>query len=91
MNDNVNINTNYQNGDNNVFIKNSGKQPRIINDLIGKQLEENLDRTKKIIITSILGDSEAFSFATQIKTYLQKNDYNIDGINQAVYSVPVLG
>lgn len=88
MQNNINFNTNFQTGDN---VVNIGNQSRILDEHNKKQLEENLEKDKKIIITSVLGDGEAFNFATQIKDYLLSAGYQAEGVNQAVYSSPVMG
>ena len=46
---------------------------------------------KNITITAVMGDQEAFQYATDIKDYLDVQGWNTEGINQAVYSKPVIG
>ena len=88
MQNNINFNTNYQIGDNNVNI---GPQPRILNDSTAEQLANLLDKSKSIRITAVLGDGEAFNFATQIKNFLFSKGYTVEGVDQAVYAQPVMG
>ncbi len=89
MNNHINFNTNYQTGDNNVNIFQN--QRRELTQEVGKQLEGLLDKNKTIHIVSLMGDSEAHGFASQIQNYLNQNGYKTDGINQAIFDRPVLG
>jgi hypothetical protein len=43
------------------------------------------------VITAVMGDQEAFQFAEQIKEYLSSQGWKVDGVDQAVYSKPVVG
>lgn len=80
---------------NNVFGPNNfyqfGKQARHINELIGTQLENFLEKDKKVIITAAMGDPEAFDFASETKVYLEKRGYSVTGINQALTMPPMRG
>jgi hypothetical protein len=49
------------------------------------------DKGKTITISSVMGDGEAFSFATQIKNYLSQLGYIVIGVDQGVYSEPIVG
>ena len=44
---------------------------------------------KTVTVTSLMGDSEAHEFATQIKDHLVANGYDVNGVNQALFSGPV--
>lgn len=48
-------------------------------------------RSRKASITSILGDSEAFGFAEQLKSVLEKAGWDVSGIDQAVYTKAMPG
>lgn len=62
-------------------------QPRKMDDGLKAQLAQLLpDTSRAVTIKSVLGDSEAFSFATQIKEYLVHQGYKINGVNQVVFS-----
>ena len=68
-------------------VVNVGPQPRNIDDRVRRQLAELLpDKSRTVTITSVLGDGEAYSFATQIKDYLASQGYGINGVNQAVFT-----
>lgn len=45
----------------------------------------------KVTLTTIMGDSEAFQFASQLKEVFAAAGWKVDGINQAVYNSPVRG
>ena len=64
-----------------------GPQRRQVDDGIRRQLANILpDKSRTITIVSVLGDGEAHSFATQIKEYLVGQGYDVNGVNQAVFS-----
>lgn len=42
-------------------------------------------------ITSVLGDTEGYAFAYQIKDVFEKAEWNVNGVNQAVFKRPVKG
>jgi hypothetical protein len=46
---------------------------------------------KEIILTTVLGDTEAFQFAEQIKEVFVQSGWKVDGISQALYNKPVNG
>lgn len=45
----------------------------------------------KVSLTTILGDSEAFKFAEEIKEVFESAGWNVDGISQAAYNKPMIG
>lgn len=68
-------------------VVNVGPQPRKIDDGVRTQLAKLLpDKSRIVTITSVLGDPEAYSFATQIKDYLASQGYEVNGVNQAVFT-----
>jgi spore coat protein CotF len=72
-----------------VFI---GSQPRQMNETAAASLKSQIPVSAKVTITSVMGDGEAFAFATEVMKWMKQNGYSkIDGVNQAVYSQPVLG
>lgn len=70
---------------------NIGPQPRHLDTGTASNLESLLSKDKKITITAVLGDGEAFQFASEIVNYLKSRGYTVDGVNQSVYSQPVMG
>jgi hypothetical protein len=88
MNNNININTNFQTGDNNIHI---GPQERHLNREVQNQLISLIPSGKEIDLVCILGDGESYVFATEIKSFLESKGYKVDGVNQAVFSGPVKG
>lgn len=70
---------------------NFGSQPRELNAQLKEQLKQIIDVSFSVNITSVLGDGEAYSFASQIKSYLESQGYKVDGISQAIFSGPVSG
>lgn len=86
-----NINSYNQSGGITAGVVNLGTHPRKVDDQSGKQLLENLQKEKKIVITSVMGDQEAFNFGHQILNFLKEKGYNAEGVNQAIYSKPIIG
>ena len=83
-----NFTQNNWNGDN---IMNFGKQPRKLTAIVEEQLKKIITNGAEVDVTSILGDNEAFNFASQIKDFLEKSGYTVKGVNQAVYTKPITG
>ena len=68
-------------------IVNVGPQARRLDTGVKAQLGQLLpDKSRTVTVTSVLGDGEALSFATQIKDYLASQGYRINGVNQAVFT-----
>ena len=65
---------------------NFGPQPRQLNDSLKNQLKSMIPSGSKVIVTSVLGDGEAYNFASQNKDYLEQQGYSVEGVNQAIYS-----
>jgi len=40
-------------------------------------------------VTCVLGDTEGFALASQIKNVFEKAEWKVSGVNQAVFSVPI--
>lgn len=62
-----------------------------------EDLKNNLDsqlemlNAKNIRVVAVMGDQEAFQFATEIKDYLESKNWVVSGVDQAVYTKPVIG
>lgn len=69
------------------------KPARHLTNEIKSDLDSKLYSSKgqNITITSVMGDQEAFQYASEIKSYLELKGWKISGINQAIYSAPVIG
>jgi hypothetical protein len=72
---------------------NISPQARTLNAGLTLQLENLLKDHKrsKVDIVAVLGDQEAYQFATQIDEYLKEHGYLTSGVSQAVFSKPALG
>ncbi len=71
---------------------NFGTQARQMNDQLGGQILTMIPKTASVRVVAVLGDGEAFGFANQILQWLKSNGYsNSEGVDQAVYSNPVMG
>ena len=83
-----NYTQNNQHGDNTM---NFGSQPRELDINLKEQLDKLITVGSMVNITSVLGDGEAYNFASQIKLYLEEKGYKVNGVNQSVFSGPVSG
>jgi len=73
-------------------VVNVGQQPRKVDAGLIRKLQQMLpDKAKTVTVTAVMGDGEAFNFATQIKDVLMKQGYDVNGVNQAVFSAPIMG
>ncbi|MCP4491521.1 MAG: hypothetical protein GY820_30045 [Gammaproteobacteria bacterium] len=87
-----NVTSNNQSGGITAGVVNVGPQPRNIDTGLVNQLQLMLpDKTKTVTLTAVMGDGEAFSFATQIKNFLVERGYEVNGVNQSVFNAPVIG
>ena len=65
---------------------------RVLTDDKGAELLKLLPSdTKKITVTSVMGDAEAFSLAIQIKKFLDGKGFTVDGVDQGVFTAPISG
>lgn len=83
------FNQNHSGSGDNVM--NFGPQPRKLNQDLKNQLKELIKDNSAVDITAVLGDGEAFGFASEIKNYLKEEGHDVNGVNQAVFSGPVIG
>lgn len=70
---------------------NFGPQPRHLDEYLKSGLDSYINSGSKVIVTSVMGDGEAFNFANQVKLYLQSKGFDVDGVNQAIFSMPIRG
>jgi hypothetical protein len=68
-----------------------GAQARILSDKDKNDLIKNLDKSKKILVSTIDSDSEAFKFATQILQFLKNQGYSATGIDRVSYTSSFVG
>lgn len=89
----INVSSTNQSGGITANQVNIGAIPRNLDENLKNQLLENLkNKSEKIDIASVMGDSEAFRFANQINDFLKNQGYlNVEGVSQAVYSKPMIG
>jgi len=87
-----NVSSTNQSGGITAGVVNVGPKPRQVDAGLISKLQQMLpDKTKKVTVTSVMGDGEAFDFATQIKDVLVKQGYDVNGVNQSVFTVPIIG
>ncbi len=70
-----------QPGDRQLTEANADRLERTLNDLEFVEIEVN----------AVMGDGEAFRFATQIMNFLTTKEFPVKGVNQAMYTAPVQG
>ncbi|MFH1829502.1 MAG: hypothetical protein ABH871_01830 [Pseudomonadota bacterium] len=87
-----NVSSTNQSGGITAGVVNVGPQTRKVDARLVSQLLQMLpDKTKTVTVTSVMGDGEAFGFATQIKAVLENQGYDVNGVNQSVFSGPIKG
>lgn len=74
----------------NVGTINMAPQPRILNDQFAQQLLA-IPQGRLITVSAIMGDQEAFQFATQVKNFLESRGYNVSGVGQGIPAQPIVG
>ncbi|NCI47437.1 hypothetical protein [Sediminibacterium soli] len=89
----VNVTSNNQLGGITANQVTVGAVPRKVDYNEQSQLVSLLpEKNEKIKVTCIMGSSEAFEFANEIVDFLKSRGYTkVDGVNQAMYSKPVVG
>ncbi len=60
---------------------------------VTQQVKEQLNKTKfeTIEVNAVMGDGEAFRFASQVKNYLVSEGFEVKGVNQVLYVNPPQG
>jgi len=87
-----NVTSHKQQGGITAGIVKVGTPPRTISSVIKEQFAQHFkDKNKTVTIKCVLGDDEAFNFATQIREYLINEGYSVGGLLQVVFGKPVLG
>lgn len=87
-----NVTSHNQRGGITAAVVNVGPQPRTLDPKLQNQLKQLLpDKTRQVTVTCVMGDGEAFVFATQTKEFLTRQGYDVKGVNQAVFLTPVIG
>lgn len=71
----------------------SKTKPRVISEerLVAIRSELSKHRGDSIEVTCVMGDQEAFSFASQLKSIFELSGWTVDGVNQSIYSIPIKG
>lgn len=91
QNQNISITSNNQSGGITAHTVNIGSARRQLDSASAQQLLQALPKNKPVRVVAVMGDQEAFAFATQILGHLKANGYQAEGVDQAVYSEPVVG
>lgn len=84
-----NVHSHNQSGGITAGQVNIGPQKRHLNDQHKSQLKGSLDRSRAVRVDALLGNAEAMEFATAIANWLRNEGYEVDGVNQVVWSGPV--
>ena len=89
---NIFVTSNNQYGCITAHTVNIATTARFMNEHLGLQLNQYIPTDAKVSVTAVMGDGEAFGFANQILSWLRANGYaKVDGVNQTIYSRPVMG
>ena len=90
-NQNISITSNNQSGGITAHTVNIGSMRRQLDAASAQKLLQTLPKNKTVKVVAVMGDQEAFAFATQILGHLKANGYQAEGVDQTIYSQPVLG
>ena len=90
---NINITSYNQQGGITAYQVNLQPGDRNLKNNGASQIESTLasQSFESISVTAVMGDQEAFRFASQIKNFLDSKGYTVKGVNQAIYREPVQG
>ncbi len=89
---NFNVSSYFQQGGITAAQVNIGKQVRHFTEEVKQALVPHLQSKKEVIdLVTVWGDQEAFQFSSEIKEFLVSNNYNVNGVNQAIFGTPVKG
>ncbi len=90
-NHNISVTSNNQLGGITAHTVNIGSPRRQLDAVSAQHLLQELPKNKPVKVVAVMGDQEAFAFATQILGHLKLNGYQAEGVDQAIYSQPVVG
>lgn len=86
------VTSHQQSGGITAGVVNVGPQQRSLDSTRMTQLNKLLtDKSKEVTVTCVLGDSESYKYAIQIKEYLLGQGFSVRGVNQAVFRSPKFG
>lgn len=90
---NIHVTSYNQQGGITAYQVNLQPGDRVLKDAVRHRLDQTLKQRSfsSIRITAVMGDQEAFRFASQIKNYLESAGYQVSGVDQAVYTRPIQG
>lgn len=91
QNQGISIISNNQSGGITAQTVNIGSAWRQLHSASAHELLQALPNKKACTVVAVMGDQEAFAYASQILDYLKANGYHADGVDQAAYSQPVVG
>lgn len=89
--ENVFVTSHNQSGGITAHTVNVGSQARHLNPDIASQLTQLVAKGKPVNVVAVMGDQEAFQFASEIKACLESQGYSVSGVDQVIYSEPVVG
>jgi hypothetical protein len=72
---------------------NVGPGKRTLNESVQEQLDNAMIGKKKVTVVAVMGDGEAFQFATEIFDYLKGKNVPLygGGVVQAAFGRPIIG
>lgn len=90
---NIHVESHDQQGGITAYQVNIQPGDRQLSDNVTKQLEDYLKSIsyKSVEVNAVMGDGEAFRFASQIKNFLTSGGIDVKGVNQVMYAAPVQG
>ena len=89
----IHMESHHQQGGITAYDVNIQPGDRQLSDAAARQLRDYLNGVefKSLEISVVIGDEEAFRFASQIKNLLVSESFDVNGVNHVVYSAPIQG
>lgn len=90
---NVFVTSHNQSGGITAHTVNVGLAARLVDENLIRQINETIPKGSIVNVNAVLGDQEAFGFASKILAWLRNNGYkntkNEHGVDQAMYNQPI--
>lgn len=89
----IHVTSHNQQGGITAYQVNLQQGDRVLNDASAEKFGSQLSQESfdTIDLVAVMGDQEAFRFASQIKNWLVSEGHKVNGVNLAVFSQPVQG
>jgi hypothetical protein len=87
----INVTSYNQSGGITANTVNIGQQPRVLTPVLEQETLGVIQGYKKVDVICIWGDQDGFRLATEIADFLRAKGIEVNGVNQAMFTRPVIG